>query len=157
MITYQKEQLSKSSISVTGDIAINGKIDFNAQIDNSEIIATFFRAIWNLNLMNEQEEVYAVFADNQNNIIAYKHLFKGGLSQVSFDLRVLFKHALMCNANAIFIAHNHPNGSLKPSKPDKALTFEVRVVAEKLGFRFLDHIILTSKSYFSFKDEGLLD
>lgn len=157
MKTYQKEQLSKSSITINGNISINGEIDFNTQLDCSEIIAAVFRAIWNQNLINEQEEVYAVFADNQNNIITYKHLFKGGLNRVSFDLRVLFKHALMCNADSIFIAHNHPSGSLKPSKPDKTLTYEVRVIAEKLGFRFLDHIILTSDSYFSFSDGGFLD
>lgn len=156
MKTYQKELLSKSSINAKGDISIKDEIDFNTHLDCSEKVAVFLRAIWNRNLINEQEEVYAVFVDNQNTIITYKHLFKGGLTKCSFDNRILFKYALMCNATGVFIAHNHPGGTLKASKEDKELTYEIKFLAGKLGIRFLDHIILTSDSYFSFDKAMLL-
>jgi DNA repair protein RadC len=72
------------------------------------------------------------------------------------DPKLVFVAALKVNASGIILAHNHPAGSLKPSAADVTLTTEFQQWGELLQIPVLDHIILTSESYLSFGNEGLL-
>jgi DNA repair protein RadC len=54
------------------------------------------------------------------------------------------------------VAHNHPSGSLRPSEEDNEMTRRLKSAADILGINFLDHLIFSEKSYFSFRQEGLL-
>lgn len=56
----------------------------------------------------------------------------------------------------MIISHNHPSGSLKPSRADEELTQKIKCAGQLLDIRVLDHIIVTSEGYYSFADEGLL-
>ncbi|MFC3757727.1 DNA repair protein RadC [Chryseobacterium tructae] len=102
------------------------------------------------------EEFWAIFLNNSNKVIHTAQLTQGGISQSIVDVRVLFKTALEHFSTGVIIAHNHPSGSLKPSKEDINITQKVKEGGKVLSIQLLDHIIITQNSYFSFSDAGLL-
>ncbi|MFP3833729.1 RadC family protein [Chryseobacterium sp. SIMBA_028] len=102
------------------------------------------------------EEFWAIFMNNSNKVIHISQLTQGGISQSIVDVRVLFKIALEHFSTGVIIAHNHPSGSLKPSKEDINITQKIKEAGKVLSIQLLDHIIVTQDSYFSFSDEGLL-
>lgn len=64
--------------------------------------------------------------------------------------------ALLCNANGIILAHNHPSGNLKPSAEDVKITQKIKEASQFLSIQLLDHFILTSDNHFSFGEEGII-
>lgn len=102
------------------------------------------------------EEFWAIFLNNSNKVIHISQLTQGGISQSIVDVRVLFKTALDHFSTGIIIAHNHPSGSLKPSREDITVTHKIKEAGNTLSIQLLDHIIITQNTYFSFSDEGLL-
>lgn len=81
---------------------------------------------------------------------------KGGITGTMVDVRLVLKTALEVGAVALILAHNHPSGTLKPSNADKALTIKLKIAAEGLDIKVLDHLIITEKEYLSFADEQLM-
>ncbi|KMQ59794.1 hypothetical protein ACM40_16915 [Chryseobacterium sp. BLS98] len=102
------------------------------------------------------EEFWAIYLNQSNKIIHISQLTQGGISQSVVDVRVLFKTALDHFSTGIIIAHNHPSGSLKPSKEDISITKKIDEAGKTLSIQLLDHIIVTHDAYLSFSDEGLL-
>ncbi len=80
----------------------------------------------------------------------------GGISGTVADPKVIFAAALKSTASGIILSHNHPSGSLRPSQADINLTRKLKSAGELLDIAVLDHMILTSESYFSFADEGVI-
>lgn len=70
------------------------------------------------------------------------------------DMHLIVTSALLCKANRIAVAYNHPSGTLKPSSADRLLTSKINDAGKVLDIQSLGHIILTSDKYYSFKDEG---
>lgn len=126
-------------------------------IDNPEIASQFFRRVWDPVLIENQEQFYVLFLDEENIPIKCQCLQTGGLSNLTLDFRLLFKHAVLSGCFAMIIAHNHPNGSLKPSQFDKKTTQMVIDLCKLHGFHLNDHIIMTKKSYFSFLEGGIIN
>lgn len=102
------------------------------------------------------EEFWAIFLNHQNKILYKTCLFRGGIASSVADVRVVFKTALEHFSTQIIVAHNHPAGSLKPSKEDINITQKIKEAGKLLDIELLDHLILTQNNFFSFKDEGLL-
>lgn len=102
------------------------------------------------------EEFWIIYLNNSNKVIQKNQLSKGGITGTLVDVRLALKNALELNATGIILIHNHPSGTLKPSKADKQLTTKMRTAAESLDIKILDHLIITEKAYFSFADERLL-
>jgi DNA repair protein RadC len=89
-------------------------------------------------------------------VIHISQLTQGGISQSIVDIRILYKTALDHYSTGVIIAHNHPSGSLKPSREDISITQKIKEAGNTLNIQLLDHIIVTQDSYFSFSDAGLL-
>ena len=160
MVNYSNLKQSKSSTTVTSEGKLLHKIDTTVllgPLDDPEKVAECFRLIWNTRMINEQEEIYAIYVDADLKIIEYRNLFRGGLSSVTFYDRVAIRYALLNKAHAVFLAHNHPNGSLTPSVHDKQTTAKFIHAAGAFDIKVLDHIIITSDSYFSFVEGGILN
>ncbi|MBO7540126.1 MAG: DNA repair protein RadC [Bacteroidales bacterium] len=108
------------------------------------------------------ELFYAIYLNNRNKLITKKQISSGGLTQTSVDVRMIMKNAVECNATVIAVAHNHPSGSVKPSKEDINLTKRIKEACEIMDIKLLDHIIVGEhfssggNNYFSFYDNGLL-
>ncbi len=58
------------------------------------------------------------------------------------------------NASAVILSHNHPSGQLKPSEADISITKKIIEAGKLVDITVLDHVILTSEGFYSFKDEG---
>ncbi|NND23407.1 MAG: JAB domain-containing protein [Acidimicrobiia bacterium] len=111
---------------------------------------------WDHNTLELQEEFKALFLDRDNKVLGIYSLSKGGTAGTIVDIKLLMVAALKTKANSIILAHNHPSGNLKPSLPDKELTKKIKEACKFLDVHLLDHIIVTSKSYYAFSDEGIL-
>ncbi|MNR20999.1 hypothetical protein D3C85_1378730 [compost metagenome] len=72
------------------------------------------------------------------------------------DIRLLFAAALKSNATGLIVSHNHPSGRTEPSEPDRYITRKIAQAGLLLDIKLLDHLIITSESYYSFADQGAL-
>ncbi|KQC32914.1 hypothetical protein AAU57_05970 [Nonlabens sp. YIK11] len=102
------------------------------------------------------EEFWVLLLDNSNKVLEKHQVSKGGITATHVDHRLLFKQAIAAGAVAIIIAHNHPSGTLKPSKPDQDITRKIKTAGDTLDIKVLDHLIVTQENYYSFADNQLL-
>ncbi|MEM7660049.1 MAG: DNA repair protein RadC [Bacteroidota bacterium] len=109
-------------------------------------------------LEDRTQEIFCVLFLNRNHEIkGEKILFQGGVAATVVDPKIVFKEAVNELASAIIVAHNHPSGNLKASQADIDITRKLHAGGKLLGISLLDHLIISSRGYFSFADEGLLD
>ncbi|HZI52366.1 MAG TPA: DNA repair protein RadC [Chitinophagaceae bacterium] len=124
-----------------------------AVITSSTEIANYLR----IALKDYRHEVFAViFLNRANKINHFEIISHGGITGTVADPRVILKKALEEDAVSLILSHNHPSGSLKPSRADEALTLKIKDAARLLDIRVIDHIIVSEDGYYSFADEGLL-
>ena len=102
------------------------------------------------------EEFWVLYLNNSNKIIYKDRLSSGGITGTLVDVRVLFKKALELSSVGLILCHNHPSGSLKPSRSDINLTKRIQDAGEILDIKVLDHLLITEKAYFSFADNNLI-
>ena len=122
-------------------------------VQSSTDVAGFLQA----KLQDEQREVFAVLFLNRANMVNHFEIIsEGGITGTVADPRVILKRALEESAVNLILCHNHPSGSLKPSRADEQLTGKIREAARLLDIQVLDHIIVSERGYFSFADEGLM-
>jgi DNA repair protein RadC len=108
-------------------------------------------------LKDYRHEVFAVlFLNRANKINHFEIVSEGGITGTVADPRIILKKALEEDAVNIILCHNHPSGSLKPSRADEELTHKIKEAARYLDIKVLDHIIVSDAGYFSFADEGIL-
>lgn len=122
-------------------------------IKSSNDIAEYLR----ITLKDNQAEMFAVvFLNKANKINSFEIISKGGITGTVADPRIILKKALQADATSLVLCHNHPSGSLKPSKADEELTAKIKEAAKYFDIRLMDHIIVSEEGYYSFSDEGLL-
>ena len=106
---------------------------------------------------DHSREIFAVAFLNQANKINHMEIVsEGGITGTIADPRVILKKALEENAVSLILCHNHPSGSLKPSRQDEEITKKIKEAAKYFDIKVLDHIIVSETGYFSFADEGIL-
>jgi DNA repair protein RadC len=110
-----------------------------------------------LQLAHKNHEVFAVlFLDNQNRMVAMEELFRGTLSQTSVYPREVVMRALHHQAAAVVLSHNHPSGSVQPSRADEHLTQTLKASLALVDVRVLDHIIVGQGQALSMAEAGLM-
>ncbi len=102
------------------------------------------------------EVFYVLYLNQSNKLIRQETLSTGGMTSTVVDIRMILKNALLHNANKLIVAHNHPSGSLIPSREDKDVTQRLKNGGELMDIKLIDHIIVGGNKYLSFADEGLL-
>ena len=102
------------------------------------------------------EEFWIIYLNNSNKVIHKNQLSKGGITGTLVDTRLVLKTALEVGAVGLILTHNHPSGTLKPSQADKDVTSKLKIAAQSLDIKVLDHLIITEQSYFSFADQSML-
>lgn len=102
------------------------------------------------------EEFWIIHLNRASRLIKLEKFSVGGVAGTSVDLKLLFKSALEQTSSAIILAHNHPSGQLNPSTADKHLTKKIIEAAGLFEIQISDHLIVSSDTYFSFADEGIL-
>jgi len=104
----------------------------------------------------EHEEFWILYLNNANKVLLSSQLSKGGLTGTLVDVRIVMKQALELGAVGLILGHNHPSGTLKPSQADKEVTQKLKLAAQALDIKVLDHLIVTQKQYYSFADNNIL-
>ena len=104
----------------------------------------------------EKEEFWAVYLNQSNRIIRKERLSVGGIAGTYVDIRLIMKEAILCNATGMIISHNHPSGNENPSPEDNRITEQIKKAADSLNIRLTDHIIITSNTYYSYVENGML-
>jgi DNA repair protein RadC len=104
----------------------------------------------------KQEHFLCISLNGSNEVIETRTITIGLVNKTLIHPREVFAYAITDRAAAIIVAHNHPSGSLTPSKDDIKITHQLKASGETLGIRLLDHIIFNHKGYYSFLEAGKL-
>jgi DNA repair protein RadC len=108
-------------------------------------------------LRNEPVEVCGLFClATSNQVLAYHELSRGTVDASLMHPRDILKVALLANATAVILGHNHPSGDPTPSADDIRVTQRVKSASDIIGVELVDHLVIAEDRYFSFKDSGLL-
>jgi len=110
-----------------------------------------------LHLAAKCHEVFAVlFLDAQNRLLVMEEMFRGTLTQTSVYPREVVTRALAHQAASVVLAHNHPSGTVQPSRADEALTQTLKAALALVDVRVLDHVIVAQGNALSMAEMGLL-
>ena len=104
----------------------------------------------------DHEELWVIYLNNSNKILDVVQVNKGGISSTEVDVRIVLEKAVVMKSTQIILCHNHPSGSVRPSKADIQLTEKTRKAANILDVTLVDHIIIHKGKYYSFVEEGLI-
>lgn len=102
------------------------------------------------------EEFWLLLMNQNYKLIRKMRMAHGGITEVSVDIRVIIREAVLANATIIAVCHNHPSGNLRPSKADQDITDSLRQACGLMRLHLLDHVIITDGAYFSFHESGRL-
>lgn len=101
----------------------------------------------------QYEEFWIILLNQNCKMLKVEKISTGGLTEVAADIRVMMKEALLNNATVIACCHNHPSGSIHPSRQDDQLTERIRKACETMRLYFLGHIIIGDGEYYSYRDK----
>lgn len=105
---------------------------------------------------HRKEHFLALFLNGRNQVIAREDVSVGSMSQTLVHPREVFGPAVGSSAAAVILAHNHPSGEVNPSQNDLELTKRMVRAGEIMGIEVLDHVIIASDAFLSFKEMGML-
>jgi DNA repair protein RadC len=116
---------------------------------------SFFIKIWDTGLIYIQEQVYVLFLNAKNEVISWRCTNTGTAIETLFDIKFVLSCALVTMAAKVIIAHNHPSGVLQPSPGDIAITKKFKAACDLVDIELLDHLIISDKGHFSFKQNAV--
>lgn len=128
-------------------ISSNKKIKLNNTTDIFNYFKNEFKTA-------KQESFYILLYDAKMNLILKKEIYRGTVDSVNIHPREIFKEAIKESASFIIVMHNHPSGDTTPSGVDIEITQRLVEVGKLIGIKLLDHIIISSESYYSFYENS---
>ena len=105
----------------------------------------------------EQEHLYCMMLDSKGGLVGERLLSRGTVNGTMISPREVYVEALKLRAVRIVLIHNHPSGNPLPSSPDMEFTARIRSAGNMVGIELLDHIIIGDRTYFSFREQGLME
>lgn len=102
------------------------------------------------------EVFYVICLDAQNRVNHAALVHEGTINEAPIYPRIIVETALRHKANSVILAHNHPGGSLNPSRGDIEATKVIKNALESISIKVVDHIIVCGERYVSFAERGLL-
>ena len=100
------------------------------------------------------EEFWLLLMNQNHRLIKKMRISHGGITEVSVDVRIIIREAVLVNATILAVCHNHPSGSLRPSRADDDITASLARACSVMRLKFLDHVIVTDGAYFSYHESG---
>ena len=157
-----EKRLSLKELNNVGEIEIvyrkktNCKISERPKITKSSDAYEILMHYWDEGKIELMEEFKVLFLNQANRVLQIISLSQGGITGTVADPRLILATALKVAACSLVLSHNHPSGSLQPSRADEALSQKIRAAAAFHDIKVLDHLIVTADGFYSFADEGLL-
>jgi len=103
-----------------------------------------------------KEHLVALYLDAQNRLICRETVSIGSLNTTRTHPREVLQPAIVNSALAFILVHNHPSGSLDPSRDDVEFTRTMARAGDLMGISLYDHIIVSHRGFVSLKERGLL-
>ena len=150
MSRYQSVPIYRISLVRESNIQLD-----RAQLRSSESASKVLRSYLG---DTDREHFVVILLDRKNRMIGINTVSIGSLTASIVHPREVMKPAILSNAAAVVLGHNHPSGDPQPSHEDKSLTRRLVEAGKALGIDVLDHIVIGdgTTQYFSFADEGIL-
>ena len=105
----------------------------------------------------KQEQLVCAFFDSKNNFLGDVQISKGAVNYAYVSPREIFRHAFEYEAVMFILLHNHPSGDPQASEDDVRITRRIEKGAQILELQLVDHIIIGDNSYYSFKENELIN
>lgn len=102
------------------------------------------------------EEFWVLLMNQNYKLLKAERISIGGITETSADIRIIMREAVLNNATILAAVHNHPSGSLTPSRADDTLTTAIKNACSVMRIHFLDHVIVTDGAFYSFHEMGKL-
>lgn len=130
-------------------------VDFDdlAETSSPAALFTFLRPYFEA---RDREELVVVLLNTATRVIGLVPISVGGLNASIVEPRFVFKLAILANAAAVVVAHNHPSGNPEPSRQDVAVTRTLVEAGDVLGIPVHDHLIVAARRYTSLAERGLM-
>lgn len=125
-------------------------------ISSAKDAVKVLRECIDLNTIDLREDFWVLYLNQAHRLLAVSKTGEGCTEGVLVNIKAIFQIALRLNASAMILCHNHPSGALKPSSADKKVTKKIYGLSKIMGITLLDHIIVTSESFFSFQGKDLI-
>ncbi|MBR3577365.1 MAG: JAB domain-containing protein [Bacteroidales bacterium] len=106
--------------------------------------------------MEYKELFYSLYLNTASELLAVHKISEGTTKNALVDIKFIMQGAIMTNAAAVIVCHNHPSGSTSPSSEDKKVTEKIRNAAALFDVHLTDSVILATDNYFSFAAEGII-
>ncbi|NLD48434.1 MAG: DNA repair protein RadC [Clostridiaceae bacterium] len=125
------------------------KKELNSSTKAGEYAATLFTG-------RQYEALFVISLDAQNKVNYAELVHEGTINEAPVYPRMIVESALRHKANSVILAHNHPGGSLSPSRADIEATERIRAALEGISIKVVDHIIVCGNNFTSFAEKGLI-
>ena len=102
------------------------------------------------------EEFWVLLINQNYKLLKAERISIGGITETSADIRIIMRDAVLNNATILAVCHNHPSGSISPSRQDDMLTQSIQKACQLMRIHFLDHVIVTDGAYASYRELGKL-
>jgi len=103
-----------------------------------------------------QEQVQVILLDTKRHVLDVVMVYQGNISSAIVRPAELLRDAVIANAPALVLTHNHPSGDPEPSPQDVRMTKDLVEAADVLGIELADHVVIGRGSFVSLKQRGLL-
>jgi len=127
-------------------------------LNSDDVYGIMQRVLLRENKIDQNREHFWVIGlENNNRILFIELISLGSVNKTIAEPMEVFSFALQKRAVKIILCHNHPSGELKPSEADKDISDRLIQVGIIVDTEVIEHLIISDRSYLSFKDIGLLD
>lgn len=143
-VTYSADN-GAAATTTTGSMLADAKIKLvghevpSLQIRNRTQLETYCTELLGDSAV---EEFHVICLNAQCEVITEALVSRGDISQVSAYPRNIATIALLSNAHSVFLTHNHPGGTCRPSPEDIQSTYQIRDALKIFGITVLDHMIV---------------
>ncbi|MFQ5382210.1 MAG: RadC family protein [Dehalococcoidia bacterium] len=103
-----------------------------------------------------QEQVRVVLLDTRNRVLDVVLVYQGNVRMAVIRPAEVFRDAMIANAPAVAVVHNHPSGDPEPSQEDLAITKHLAGAGELLGIELVDHVVIGHGDFVSLKRRDVL-
>lgn len=102
------------------------------------------------------EASWVLLLNNNARLLGIRQISSGGITETMVDVRMVIKEAILADSTVLILCHNHPSGSLNPSRQDDKLTESLRQACSMVNIRLIDHVIVSDGGYYSYAEQGKL-
>ena len=154
-----KTQLPSTAVFSSSEIQIHYKrplYDSMSYITHAGDADRILKTFIDMHRIDLKEFFWVVLLNQANRVLGISEIAMGTTSGVLVNVKEICQLALLTCATHLIVCHNHPSGNLSASVSDKEMTTKIKEALTLFDITLLDHIIITSESFYSFANEGLL-